>query len=424
LCYGLRDQSLQACTIQHRSGKRGRHLKRMSDCRWKNDDRLHYSIIQSSHESLHSIRTCQLAESDGEWLYVTIGPVLSFGGQSWETLVAVFSDSLLPHQQMNGAWVVSDYVLGSSTAHGELIGHPPLHQHHFHLFFASNLNNMVLNNHGDSDCRRSEEGVYCQLMEFPPEYSFWLSPRVGIFASVNDVRAHNSTPLASLFFSGLKLMSPNLTSSTRPLTMLNIYLAPTVFLHPLPIQYPPYPVDTTKESVMWRTLRLRHVDTIISGWWHLHRGMVDRAWLLSGDPSTLGLDSGHLALGNETFDSSPGAIMRYKHAISKLDASRHLCQTGDEIDFLKFRRHWCQFQKPSTDSYTIVGIYKAREPNLSSTYSMHLNVYLIVSTATNKPTNATTNWARSQTYDTLLSHLISFEYLSQSEVTPRQLGIS
>ena len=47
---------------------------------------------------------------------------------------------------------VGDHVLGSADASGDLIGYPPIHQHHYHYYHASDIHRDFLAAHGDNMC--------------------------------------------------------------------------------------------------------------------------------------------------------------------------------------------------------------------------------------------------------------------------------
>ena len=86
-------------------------------------------------------------------------------------------------------------MLGSADARGDLIGYPPIHQHHYHYYHASDIHRDFLAVHGDNMCP-GRDGAYCTLVEYPNGSAFELVPQLGIQAEFNDVRPSGSLPLS------------------------------------------------------------------------------------------------------------------------------------------------------------------------------------------------------------------------------------
>ena len=173
-----------ACEINHRpgatgaggtgvAGKRERHLARMAKCDFKTEPRIQLLMLSEGPDPDHmrlidntTIRAqaCEVREGNGVWQFQRIGPFSTRGGNSWTSVVTAHDESL--HSQWHvshegrASLFVGDYVLGTADANGDLIGYPPLHQHHWHYFHASDFRRDFLAVHGDNTCP-GRDGAYC-----------------------------------------------------------------------------------------------------------------------------------------------------------------------------------------------------------------------------------------------------------------------
>ena len=134
-----------ACEINNRPGKRERHLARMAKCDFKTEpgikllllsegpDPDHMSLI--NNKTIHG-RVCEVREGNGVWQFQRIGPFSTRGGNSWTSVVTAHDESMYAQWRVShegrASLFVGDHVLGSADASGDLLGYPPIHQHHWH----------------------------------------------------------------------------------------------------------------------------------------------------------------------------------------------------------------------------------------------------------------------------------------------------
>ena len=87
-----------ACEINHRPGKRERHLARMAKCDFKAEPRIQLLLLSEGPDPDHmrligntSIRAqaCEVREGNGVWQFQRIGPFSTRGGNSWTSVVTV-----------------------------------------------------------------------------------------------------------------------------------------------------------------------------------------------------------------------------------------------------------------------------------------------------------------------------------------------
>lgn len=81
-CQSLSRSSRLACDTQHQPGKQIRHLHRMAKCAWFPDSGIQ---VHSKSVSGLEVEKCYISEPTGTWLFVKIGPLISFGGDNGET---------------------------------------------------------------------------------------------------------------------------------------------------------------------------------------------------------------------------------------------------------------------------------------------------------------------------------------------------
>ena len=146
-----------ACEINHRpgatgaggtgvAGKRERHLARMANCDFKAEPRIQLLLLSEGPDPDHmrlldntTIRAqaCEVREGNGVWHFTRVGPFSTRGGNSWTALETLHDESMHAQWRVShegrASLFVGDHVLGSADASGDLLGYPPIHQHHWHL---------------------------------------------------------------------------------------------------------------------------------------------------------------------------------------------------------------------------------------------------------------------------------------------------
>jgi len=287
----------------------------------------------------------------------------------------------------NTLWV-SDFVVGNSDEKDRLIGNPPLHQHHFHYYHGSWKYNQDIDNHGGWDCDPSEEGVYCNLQEYPPGYAYLFGPPpFGIFTTINDVRKDGATELYSRIFTGIFL--PHRDQPMRRLKQhfLMTYPWNMISIYPWLDGARPYPVNTEVESMMWSSGVIHSIEHVVTAYYHFHIDTVDEFVLLEGHPAAFHLDHEPWASARAKLLTSPygdGLVGDFRtHLQHRLDADagKVLCRTGREPGFDKGSRRWCEFQPGNSDAlnYVVVLLFKQRNlaKKIDNPYNEHTDIRLI-----------------------------------------------
>lgn len=211
-----------ACEIQNVPGKRERHLARMAQCRWRpepmeivqmsegankgpepaNQQMLSKPYVPCSSKAKRTTSPCparpggriayeacevwdEESAQPGVWAFFRVGPLASYGGYTWSRLFALFHANgtigrLTGTTGGGDAKVyIADHVAGNADEAGDLYPYPPIHQHHYHLVFGSNMWRQALNAHGDGECLDGQRH-YCMLKEYPPGMAFHTTHRLGV----------------------------------------------------------------------------------------------------------------------------------------------------------------------------------------------------------------------------------------------------
>lgn len=410
-CGDLGDaRSQSACLANNKPGKRERHMQRMEQCTFKIEPRVELVFVAEGSDLDHlkeianttvEAKTCEVPEGNGVWHFTRIGPFFTTGGYSWTSVWSRHDESM--HSQWrvahdgSAALSVSDHIVGSSNARGDLIGYPPIHQHHFHYGDASTpLIRDTLNAHGDGQCLGSP-GVYCFLSEYPNDVAFELVPQIMIYAEFNDVRKSGSPPLEWYAFGGIFIHKP---SHPKPMAMM--WYNPAVIPMNLPKGHRGVTMyDTALESVSWMTGTMRSVEYVVASYFHAHSEMVDDIWLIDGSPSQLQLLSPPWIHAFSNVKSGAGTISQLKahlrrhmpasgaKLICSYSASPHVeVVEGFERPFP--RRVFCSFPKfkgGANLKWTMVGFYKAQVTGLTGQFGMHTTLRVAYIPASNITTH-------------------------------------
>ena len=223
--------SRAACEVMNTPHKRARHMSRMERCLFRpasmhvwqvgtstdlarlNDRRYVDGGRVNGGSGTVTLDVCEVEEPGGLWIFTRIGPFETRGGNSWSRLLATFNDSLTDsYKDSEGNLLVGDHILGNTAADGSILPHPPIHQHHYHVVYGSNIWRQALNVHGDSECYGNQR-EFCLLREYPEDIAIYSRQKLGLWADFNDVRPANSTPLT---YAGCRFQPTDHTTHTQP----------------------------------------------------------------------------------------------------------------------------------------------------------------------------------------------------------------
>ena len=149
----------------------------------------------------------------GTWSVFRTGPLRTTGGDDWSA--AIMLRALDPTYGAARKISISQYLLGSSLATGELVGYPPIHQHHFHLEESGSPPFGAIVGHGDDQCLDAEGGLNCAIQTMPDGYATFARVPLDVYHEFNDVRPANSPALHTYSTVALQLTKAG-SAPSRP----------------------------------------------------------------------------------------------------------------------------------------------------------------------------------------------------------------
>lgn len=191
------------------------------------DPKNEFADVIEIHPEMYTVQKCAAAK-DG-WAALRLGPFNTSGGYRWTTSVfAILLPSSIFSQRMIGgvpSFSFDAYCLGSITPEGSLIGHPPIHQHHYHFFGRGDHPTDVMNMHGEQQCLEDEGGVDCYIKGLPKGYAFVTSQSsMAVSTGFNDVRPLGSRMLQSWVLAAAR--SSSVGEHVRRVSMMRVELRP------------------------------------------------------------------------------------------------------------------------------------------------------------------------------------------------------
>jgi len=235
--------------------------------------------------------------SSGPWTVYSLGPVDTFGGSTWPSLLASFKvDSrYAPPKASSQFYAFDAHFLGSIDQNLNIVGYPPIHQHHFHLghaftwplrgpapwndFAVGQTGGLgappeMMSTHGENQCPIDEGGQRCQVRSLPEGFAFLEKSPLGAVNTFLDVRPAGSVPLRSWLTIALK--HTKVTQATMAMTWQALAANARVTS-----SRATYTIETRLDSVIWNegVVFIRNVAEAIM---HVHDSNILDAWLFDG----------------------------------------------------------------------------------------------------------------------------------------------
>ncbi|KAL1511780.1 hypothetical protein AB1Y20_005071 [Prymnesium parvum] len=362
----------------------------LQECAWRNaSSELRVLALAESLEMLgnsfgdpqkYVAQSCTSA--DGRWRAFRYGPFVTTGGFSWSEVHAHLSAEAMPTYRVEGVHAIDAYVLGNADDGGRLIGLPPIHQHHFHLFGSGQPDLDDLNVHGDSQCADEEGGVNCLARSAPEGFAFLLRDRVGFETVFNDVRPNASQPLRSWIVAAFKPVPPH--RLVRQIRVCNLMFGPGHH------RGGTYEVLTEEESAVWVSgtiLSSVSLDSVIESYIHTHPDMVHDVLFFQGEAASVFDDVDAVALANGNIVSSRHIIAEMLSSIKKRQmrpgaatlacsymraSTREWKRVGSELEPFQ-RKARCAIDA-SARQWVLLVMHRKRSPALRKRYLMHAGI--------------------------------------------------
>jgi len=231
----------------------------------------------------------------GTWHVERVGPFFHFGGDEWHHLwFDAFRHLRAPAPAHIGRWLKGS-LMAAVTPDGEVIGYPPAHMHHFHLYntnaqlpVAPFRHFLGTETHGDASCSQKGIGAICYLQQWP-EGCGWPMAEDYFFDSLINfvVPAKNKQTGDPFYFQAAIYEADSAPSVGMPLP---IFSGIDDFN---PLQQPEahtFRVPSTGQHVNWESQTVEFTSEFLGNKWHSHWYYTQDFWVIEATPEELGLN--------------------------------------------------------------------------------------------------------------------------------------
>jgi len=153
---------------------------------------------QRKHDKLHKKTT--FPGPRGTWHVERVGPFYHKGDDEWHHVwFDAFNDLTNEGPDHIGKWTIGS-LMSVVTPDGEIIGYPPAHMHHFHLYqkdrlapYSPFVHILGTETHGDASCEQDGLGALCYMQQYPRGYGLFAAESYFFDSLVNFVRPARDT---------------------------------------------------------------------------------------------------------------------------------------------------------------------------------------------------------------------------------------
>jgi hypothetical protein len=226
-----------------------------------------------------------------------VGPFHSTGGYDWWHIVLSNIGGLadILKNRTLGVNIIGTAVT-TETVDGNIIRHPPLHHHHFHIPHSAPAKlfdaPFIDSNSDSSECVEEMGGLACASFKSPLGYGILVNRSMQSAGIINDVRPPGSQPL--VWYLALRVRWISHSNACKPLSFLHIINSWPEF--PNFIWNPPenvagtFPAPAKYDSMYWYSIQMPIKGKLIRAICHTHEN-VDELLLFAARPQQLGLHS-------------------------------------------------------------------------------------------------------------------------------------
>lgn len=339
------------------------------------DDELRGDYAWRPNTTIRSRQCTQLG--DGGWRAVLAGPFTTTGGYFWTAAEGKLGSAAFGFGAATDV-LLSGYMLGSvEDATYRILGYPPLHQHHFHMWGADAPFSDALNTHGENQCTPDEGGVHCYVKHAPDGLAFRVRTPIAFSNGFQDVRSRRSPPMTHWIVLAVKPYAGSEAPALIRQSVLAIY----------PQQRSSrwtYVIDAHADSVIWDEGRLdrpryfgnsfdvevrpiRDDEEVLEVYMHAHADHVYDVWFFQGQAQGV---FDNMTAANASFrepDYGAGVISRamlnirrrqLRAGAAPLSCSYKYAARQEEVTILGkktqvMRKPRCGF-KPSVREWTLI----------------------------------------------------------------------
>lgn len=311
------------------------------------------------------VRTCHVkSEKEGfTWTVQRLGPFSSIGNYDWWTFgwtnFGHFKEVLAEHP--NGIIVDSQHICPIKDGTWELLGLPPIHQHHVHISrdpLGDKVHQkttvdkysleLIGEQHGDYQCLEENGGLDCLMKTWPEGSGKWFDVPLTIDGELNDVRPPRSEKLTWWLETAFR-WTTDLSKVNEEISLI-VIANPGTFNIAKQSNIFTYPTPTDKETMMWYTGKMPSDGKLFTNGVHSHAAVFHSMYFFKATPAELGLDHpkfmpvktyvplGVKELGYSSISSLATWIFNHlneKSNLAQADSPRAICRSRSsfqEID--------------------------------------------------------------------------------------------
>ena len=318
------------------------------------------------------------------WTSFRIGPFRTYGGFSWTNVLAQIDGSSLPYgTRRDGLHAFSHFTLGNIDAESKMLGYPPIHQHHFHLFGGYANQDQDLNNHGDNQCAADDGGVGCLSRAAPDGYAWMLTDRLGLWTEFNDVRNPYAVELVSYVHCAIKTVDPSNRVQIRLQTITAFGRSPILIARAPRLTME---VSTRQPGVLWHynADAIPAGATIVEAYAHTHTGVEDM-WLFQGTPEVAFDDVDDVQNANKTIWYGEEAVSAVKASLYAANKGAHFACSyrasgkaesicDDTVCINATRKARCAIDPEDGTSFVTVAFFRPTAAQVALSPSMYVHV--------------------------------------------------
>ena len=255
----------------------------------------------------------------GHWYVNRVGPFKNRDKGSWH---AIWWEAYNEFQAewdmpMNFGRFITGTLVAIVDKEGRIIGYPPAHMHHWHLYQVDPLvpvwPHVVFDGsetHGDDACSQEGLGPICYMKWFPPGYGINVPPRFFVEGLVNyvadppdpeiDPEGHDE------FWVEIAIVVTAKDANLKMEPIIGMPVMIKTLPHWTPADAGTYIIPKDRDTMVWQTDEWP-ISVDIQWWkWHAHYYFTYEAWIVIGD-------------GNEIFGLDSEPYVQYKPPYTKDD---------------------------------------------------------------------------------------------------------
>lgn len=369
-----------ACLLQHDRNKQVALEQALGACAWASVPTPHLAEMAQGPPGFKSNETVLDPETigiercthgsqtsaSGAWEFHRIGPFNTTGGKDWSSFntrgsnffkIAGLSLKRTRECMSNAAtcpfttpergslrfgedwrwptgrpriFAVTEYFLGAVLPDGQLLGYPPIHQHHFHVEPSIEMDGPggAMISHGDDQCVERAGGVGCMIRRMPLGYATMMKLPLQVSTDQNDIRTLGSARLTWHMLIAIKGRPDD--GTLKALTQMRLFVLPSGAVRIG--DFGAYIVPASVRTAFWRSGTFLRSAPLLWSYAHTHPWWCEEVVMYVGksaDEMGMGNVGISQALANYTRAQTVDSRARIERAAQRAGARRVCHWTRD-----------------------------------------------------------------------------------------------